>query len=43
MEPVDHGAFVPNDEVDEVRWIPVREAAKMLSYDGDRTFLAAFD
>ena len=40
MEPVD-GEFEPNDEVDEVRWLPVDEAGAMLSYAHDRAVLAA--
>lgn len=31
--------FEPNDEVDERRWVPVVEAARMLSYDRDRAVL----
>jgi 8-oxo-dGTP pyrophosphatase MutT (NUDIX family) len=31
--------FVPNDEVDEVRWLPVDDAADLLSYDRDREVL----
>lgn len=45
MEPeseaaVADGAFLPNDEVDEVRWCSVPEATKMLSYTYDRKLLA---
>ena len=40
MEPVE-GEFVPNDEVDEVRWLSLDEAAELLSYPHDRTVLAA--
>jgi 8-oxo-dGTP pyrophosphatase MutT (NUDIX family) len=36
------GAFEPNDEVDEVRWLPVAGAAPLLSYDHDRDVLQAF-
>ena len=35
MEPID-GEFAPNDEVDEVRWLPVDEAMELLSYPHDR-------
>jgi 8-oxo-dGTP diphosphatase len=35
----DPGAFVPNNEVDELRWLPLDEAATLLSYDGDRRLL----
>jgi 8-oxo-dGTP pyrophosphatase MutT (NUDIX family)/phosphohistidine phosphatase SixA len=36
------GEFVPNDEVDEVRWLQVRDARAVLSYDVDRSVLADF-
>ena len=29
------GAFEPNDEVDEVRWVPTAEAVELLSYPHD--------
>ena len=38
MEPVD-GRFRPNDEVDELRWLPPAEADRLLSYDRDRELL----
>jgi 8-oxo-dGTP pyrophosphatase MutT (NUDIX family) len=34
MEVVD-GAFEPNDEVDEIRWLLLDEAAELLSYEHD--------
>jgi 8-oxo-dGTP pyrophosphatase MutT (NUDIX family) len=34
MEPVS-GHFAPNDEVDEVRWVPVEDARRWLSYAHD--------
>jgi 8-oxo-dGTP pyrophosphatase MutT (NUDIX family) len=40
MEPVD-GAFEPNDEVDEVRWLPLDEAATTLTYGHDLAVLEA--
>ena len=40
MEPVD-GAFTPNDEVDEIRWLARAEAAELLSHDGDRALIDA--
>jgi 8-oxo-dGTP pyrophosphatase MutT (NUDIX family) len=43
MEPAEDagdGAFVPNDEVDEVWWCSVAEAADRLSYPHDRKLLA---
>jgi hypothetical protein len=33
---VDETPFVPNDEVDDVRWLEPREALEKLSYDRDR-------
>lgn len=33
---VDGGAFAPNDEVDELRWIPLADAAAILSYERDK-------
>jgi 8-oxo-dGTP diphosphatase len=35
MEP-ESGEFTPNDEVDELRWLPPAEAADLLTYDFDR-------
>jgi 8-oxo-dGTP diphosphatase len=34
------GTFQPNEEVDEVRWLDVTEAAGLLSYERDRELLA---
>ncbi len=36
------GAFLPNEEVDEVRWLPPADAAPLLSYDRDREVLQRF-
>jgi 8-oxo-dGTP pyrophosphatase MutT (NUDIX family) len=36
MEVEDEIPFVPNDEVDEVRWVEPSEALALLSYDRDR-------
>ncbi len=33
------GAFAPNDEVDEVRWLPAAEASALLTYDHDRVLV----
>lgn len=33
------GEFVPNDEVDEVRWVTTAEARELLTYDRDREVL----
>ena len=38
MTPLE-GDFRPNREVDELRWVPVDEAAALLSYDHDRPLL----
>jgi 8-oxo-dGTP diphosphatase len=40
MEP-ESGDFVPNDEVDEIRWLPPTEALSLLTYDRDRDVLRA--
>ena len=34
--------FVPNDEVDQVEWVDVDEAARRLSYDHDLEVLESF-
>jgi 8-oxo-dGTP diphosphatase len=34
MEPIE-GDFVPNDEVDEIRWVPVGEVRELLTHDDD--------
>ncbi|WP_448617916.1 NUDIX hydrolase [Geodermatophilus sp. URMC 65] len=34
------GAFEPNDEVDELRWLPVEEACGLVSHAHDRAVLA---
>ena len=36
MEPVGDTAFVPNDEVDQLRWLAPPEALELLSYPHDR-------
>ncbi|WP_238559061.1 NUDIX hydrolase [Rhodococcus rhodnii] len=36
------GSFVPNDEVDELRWLPAAEAEDHLSYPMDRKVLREF-
>jgi ADP-ribose pyrophosphatase YjhB (NUDIX family) len=35
------GRFEPNDEVDELRWVPLERAADLLDYDGDRELVAS--
>ena len=39
MQP-EGGEFSPNDEVDELRWVPIAEAAGVLSYEFDRELVA---
>jgi 8-oxo-dGTP diphosphatase len=39
LRPID-GAFEPNDEVDEVRWVTLDEAKRVLSYEHDRDLAA---
>jgi 8-oxo-dGTP diphosphatase len=41
MEPVGNTPFVPNDETDQLRWLPRDEALALLSYDRDRDVLMA--
>ena len=36
MRPLHEGAFTPNDEIDEMQWLPVDETLRRLSYPGDR-------
>jgi 8-oxo-dGTP diphosphatase len=36
------GSFVPNEEVDLLRWLPVAEAAELLTYEPDQDVLAEF-
>ncbi len=40
MEPISYIEFVPNDEVDEVRWVRIDEADELLSYERERAVLA---
>jgi 8-oxo-dGTP diphosphatase len=40
MEPAG-GEFEPNDEVDELCWMPLPEAVERLSYEHDRELLAS--
>ena len=37
----DESAFVPNDETDELRWVALDEALRLLTYDRDRDVLAS--
>src|SRR5438874_9302937 len=36
------GSFAPTDEVDEIRWMSVDRAGRLLSYDRDGAVLEAF-
>ncbi len=39
MREVRSTPFEPNDEVDELRWVSIEEARKLLTYKKDRTVL----
>jgi 8-oxo-dGTP diphosphatase len=39
MSPVD-GVLAPAHEIDDARWVPIDEAARMLTYERDRELLA---
>ena len=39
MEVDEDPGFVPNDEVDELRWLAMDEAAKLLTYERDSELL----
>ena len=41
MTPAGDAPWEPNDEVDEIAWLPAYRAAAVLSYDGDRRLVAA--
>ena len=41
--PTEPEAFVPNDEVDEIRWLGVGDARATLTYDRDRELLDSLD
>jgi 8-oxo-dGTP diphosphatase len=40
MEVDDDSPFVANDETDELRWVPLDEALRLLTYDRDRDVVA---
>ncbi len=40
MEPLD-GTFAPNDEVDEIRWVPVAQARELLTHADDYALVEA--
>ncbi len=39
----DDRQFTPNDEVDELRWVPVANASALLSYEPDRELIAGLE
>ena len=41
MHPTTEASFVPDDEVDEVRWLAPAAASALLSYDHDRALVHA--
>jgi 8-oxo-dGTP diphosphatase len=41
MDIADDQGFVPNDEVDEVRWLELPAAASLCTYDHDRELVAS--
>ena len=43
MTPIEDGGFVPNEEVDEVRWVPIDDVATVLSYDRERAVIEQLD
>jgi 8-oxo-dGTP diphosphatase len=43
MEVDDDSPFVPNDETDELRWVGLDEALRLLTYERDRDVLRAVD
>jgi len=42
MRPVGLEPWAPNDEIDDRRWVPVEDAADLLTYAHDRALLRAF-
>jgi 8-oxo-dGTP diphosphatase len=43
MKPMSVVPFHPNDEVDEIRWVTLEEAGKLLSYQDDRWMVSEAD
>jgi 8-oxo-dGTP pyrophosphatase MutT (NUDIX family) len=43
MHVIDGGPIPPNDEVAEVRWVPLPAVREVLTYASDRDVLAAFE
>jgi 8-oxo-dGTP pyrophosphatase MutT (NUDIX family) len=42
-EPGAAAEFIPNDEVDDLRWLPPAEASRLLSYEPDRELIDGLD
>jgi 8-oxo-dGTP diphosphatase len=42
LEPVEMSAFVANAEVDEIRWVSLAAVSGLLTYDTDRSVVAAW-
>ncbi|HSX22733.1 MAG TPA: NUDIX hydrolase [Gaiellaceae bacterium] len=43
MRPLIDDGFTPGDEVDELRWLPVKLAVELLTYETDRALLDAYE
>ncbi len=43
MRPMLFTGFAPNDEVDNIRWVPMADALDLLTYDFDRRLVANID
>jgi 8-oxo-dGTP diphosphatase len=41
MEPLEDTGFVPNDEVDELRWLEIPAAAALVTYGHDKELVAS--
>jgi hypothetical protein len=39
----EEGEFAPNDEVDELRWVPLADACELLSYEFDKELVEKFN
>lgn len=39
MRPLQDDGFLPNDEIDELRWLALGDAARLLTYDRDVALL----
>lgn len=42
MSVEEEGTLIPNDEVDELRWVPLAEAAELLTHRQDRSLLEGY-